>query len=448
MHIPLTPPKVEDLLHEAVKTDMLQRILEEGSGVMGDYLHWDKLRHLTTPEGLSHEQWWLGLKLARTSAYRPLALRAIDKSGFRYVLTDTLFEKLHQIDKAASGAIAAADEVTNPNTRDTYLFKSLVEESITSSQLEGASTTRAVAKDMIASGREPRNVSERMIWNNYQAMRFIREIRTEPLTPSIVIELQRILTDSTLRESDAVGRLRRYNEPINVQDVSGKILHVPPPADELNERLKAMCAFANEGDSKPFLHPVLRAIFLHFWLAYDHPFIDGNGRTARALFYWCMANRGFWLTEFISISRIIKEQPAQYAKSFLLTETDDNDATYFFESQLSVIERAIRNLHTYLKAKTKELYETEQLFNSAKKLNLSFNHRQMALLHHALKNPYHAYTVESHQRSHNISNQTSRNDLEKLNGLNTLDRKQQGKAFVFLAPPDLKLRITQLVDKP
>ena len=58
-----------------------------------------------------------------------------------------------------------------------------------------------------------------------------------------------------------------------------------------------------------FIHPVMRAITLHFWLAYDHPFCDGNGRTARALFYWSMLKQGYWLFEFISISSVINQAP-------------------------------------------------------------------------------------------------------------------------------------------
>ena len=60
-----------------------------------------------------------------------------------------------------------------------------------------------------------------------------------------------------------------------------------------------------------FIHPMIRSIILHFWLAYDHPFVDGNGRTARALFYWSMLRHGYWLFEFISISQIILKGPDQ-----------------------------------------------------------------------------------------------------------------------------------------
>src|ERR1700749_3941171 len=101
---------------------------------------------------------------------------------------------LHQIDRYAAGNIKGSDQVTNPATRDTYLFRSIVEEAITSSQLEGASTTRRIAKEMIQEGRAPRTRSERMILNNYEVMRFVRNFIGKPLTPAVVMEMQSILT--------------------------------------------------------------------------------------------------------------------------------------------------------------------------------------------------------------------------------------------------------------
>ena len=108
-----------------------------------------------------------------------------------------------------------------------------------------------------------------------------------------------------------------------------EIFHDPPPAEQLDERMAAMCDFANGKIPNHFIHPVVRAIILHFWLAYDHPFVDGNGRTARALFYWLMLRNNYWLFEFISISQIIRKAPIKYGRAFLYTETDDNDLTYF-----------------------------------------------------------------------------------------------------------------------
>src|SRR6185312_11691325 len=112
-----------------------------------------------------------------------------------YAIPSPALEMLHKIDLKSGGNIQASDQVTNPATRDTYLFKSIIEEAITSSQLEGASTTRRVAKAMIQEGRPPRDRSERMILNNYRGMLYVREFIEKPLTPAIVTELQRRLTE-------------------------------------------------------------------------------------------------------------------------------------------------------------------------------------------------------------------------------------------------------------
>ena len=112
--------------------------------------------------------------------------------------------------------------------------------------------------------------------------------------------------------------------------------------------MAAMCSFANDRSSPGFMHPAIQSIILHFWLAYDHPFVDGNGRTARALFYWSMLHYGYWLFEYVSISQTIVRGSVQYGEAFLHTETDDNDLTYFIVYHLDVINRSIAELHRFI----------------------------------------------------------------------------------------------------
>ena len=177
-----------------------------------------------------------------------------------------------------------------------------------------------------------------MILNNYRAMSDVREMRGRPLTAEAVLALHRAVTAETLADPDAAGRLQLPAEDrVEVCDVDGNVLHRPPPAEHLSERLREMVRFANaehgtNTDGGTFLHPVIRAIVLHFWLAYDHPFADGNGRTARALFYWAMLRQGYWIFEFLSISPFLKRTPEQYARAFLYAETDESDATYFIRA--------------------------------------------------------------------------------------------------------------------
>lgn len=449
MKRPQNPPTFSSLLSAEFhrQSDVLEIIrLAGGPAPGGKYRHWDTLRHLVPPEGLTSEQWWLGVKFARQSVYQELPLKDAHGTPFKYLLPGVALEMLQRIDRDASGSLEGTPNVAGSSTRDTYLFRSLIEEAITSSQLEGASTTRRVAKEMIQSGREPRNRSERMILNNYEAMRFVRGLLGQRLQPAHVLELQRILTADAIDDQTAAGRYRRPDEVIHVaDDVTGAPLHIPPPAVELPGRMEEMCAFAN-GDipAGEFVHPVIRAIALHFWLGHDHPFVDGNGRTARALFYWAMAGQGYWLCEFISISRILRKSRAQYSRAFLYSETDDNDLTYFLLNQMRVIRIAIDQFHEYLARKAEEIRETDRILRESKRLKTMLNHRQLALLNHAMKNPGAHYSIESHQRSHGTSYGTSRSDLLALADAGLLELRKSGRAFDFLAPPDLRERVGAL----
>jgi Fic family protein len=447
MHIPLTPPKYGELLDEIIENSpkKLNEIFSLGIAPdpRGTYYHWDKLRHLKSPpNGLNHREWWFGVKSARRSIYQQIPHK--DKDGIPFVFGEpkNMHRLLHEIDIHGGGELKASAQVANPNTRETYLINSLIEEAITSSQLEGAATTRKVAKEMLRQKRAPRDRSERMIVNNYFAMEHINDIANEDLTPSLILELQRILTVNTLENRNAEGNWRKTDDIYVGDERDATIIHVPPSYKEIPNRIESICSFANETNVKEFLHPVIRAIILHFLLAYDHPFEDGNGRTARALFYWSMRRQGYWTMEFVSISRILKNAPAQYTRSYLYTETDDNDVTYFILHQLRVILRAIEELLDYLRVKSEEHREFENLIRKSTSLQRALNHRQISILNRALKNPDAVFTVASHRGSHNVTYDTARTDLLKLVDYGLLEKTKSGRAFVFIPSANLgsKLR--------
>jgi hypothetical protein len=150
------------------------------------YFHWDELRHRSPPEGCTLEEWWLSLRFQRNSQARVLPLLDPQERAFSWFLTDPMLLCLHKIDMMAGGTVQMPAQVTNSSTRDQYLVSSLMEEAITSSQLEGAATTREVARDMLRSKSEPRNISERMILNNYLTMSELTNWRTQSLTPELV----------------------------------------------------------------------------------------------------------------------------------------------------------------------------------------------------------------------------------------------------------------------
>ena len=436
-------PTIEQLTARFTSDDLIAVFGQAGEdSERNRYLHWDKLRRLPLPAGLNHEQWWVKIKYARREVTRQLPLADKDGNLFGYTLPDQVHRSLHHVDQRGGGEVAMDEVVTSEREAGSrFLVNSLMEEAIRSSQLEGATTSRVVAKELLRSGREPRDRSELMIANNYRAIRLIKEMDDE-LTPASVLELHRVVTEGTLDDPSAAGRLQKPGEDrvaVFDRDEDQTPVHVPPPAEQLPERLEALCAFANEDDEDRFIHPVVRAILLHFWLAYDHPFEDGNGRTARLLFFWLMHTRGYWLAEYLPISRLIRKAPAQYERAFLETETDGGDTTYFLIHQLGVIEQAIDDLHDYLQRKIAEQRDAEARLAGFDGLN----GRQVALLGHAIRHPDHLYLYYGHAASHRVTHETARADLADLAERGLLVRRPGGRSHRYEPPADLPDRLKE-----
>ncbi len=445
MRMPQTPPSIDELFASST-LEQVTRLLSSNIGNLPKdrYLHWDKLRFMPPPEGHTHLEWWAAIKFRRASCRHELPL--VDKTGEPFSFSDSgdLYRQLHKIDRDAGGSIGVSPTaMINTDSRERYLMSSLIEEAITSSQLEGAVTTRRVAKEMLRSKRSPRDTGERMIVNNHLGLAFLRDIADQDLSASALLELQRILTEGTL-DPGAVGRFRLPTDDIQVVDQrDGTVIHVPPAADELEARMGRLLAFANARDDDQFIHPVVRAVLLHFMIGYDHPFVDGNGRTARALFYWSMARSGYWLTEFIPISTIIRKSPATYIRAYLFSELDDNDVSYFLDYNLRVISRGIHALHRYLERKTRESGELQKMLRGANSAHL-LNHRQVALLTHVLKHPDASYTIESHRRSHNVAYQTARTDLMGLAELGFVVSSKQRRRLIYRRADDFENRLDEM----
>jgi len=439
LRIPKKPPELLEALSkitenrraepEVLPIIFSQKIVDE----KGEYRHWDKMRHIPPPEGISSLEWWVGTRYARKSAAKSTPFT--DKFGneLSYCVTEMMEEDLHWIDVHAAGSVKS--EIDSGG--ETYIIKSLVEEAINSSQLEGASTTRHVAKEMIRKRREPVDLSERMILNNFKAMQFIKEIGDENLALAEVLMLHEVLTQETM-DVRHVGSFRDEADDVYVEDNEGEILHIPPAATELADRMTQILGYANGETEGGFTHPVIRAIILHFMIGYDHPFVDGNGRTARALFYWSMKKSGYWLIEYVSLSKAIKDAPVQYGQAYLLSESDDGDLTYFLINQLKMIRRSAEEYLAKLQQKIEETKEARRFLDASNRFKKKLNARQLALLKHAIRNPGHQYTIEEHKNSHGVSYEPARRDLVAMADLGLLHKTEQGRKFIFTAPEDMR----------
>lgn len=409
------------------------------------YYYWEDLRYrMPQDAGISAEELWAYLKIMRGVNTRNAPFTDKRRRPFTYWIPNSLYRALSEVDQWSGGLITSDQPVSMPS-RERYIINSLMDEAIASSQLEGASTEYRVAKEMLRTGRKPTDKNERMILNNWHAMQYIRDNQKKAFSIDKLCEIQAILTQGTLEHPEEAGKFRTRDD-IVVKYLE-RVVHEPPAFRDLEERMRALCDFANRDDEEDWTHPVVKGAMIHFWLAYDHPFTDGNGRTARALMYWYLLKRSYALFEYISISKHFVRAPGQYVRAYLYTETDDNDLTYFLIYNLRATRYALQDVRKYIESKHREVVAANNLLRSFKGLNA----RQKSLVYHAIQHGDGLYTIEAHKNTHGVGYETARRDMMRLVERGFLKKEREGKRLFVFVPSERmleRLRANQISHRP
>lgn len=369
-----------------------------------DFEYWDTVKYKKCPPECTPTDLWTYVKAARIKS----AITVWEKYGVSLSLTNNMQKKCHEIDMNWGGSWGA-DATIDSKTKEQYLVSSLMEEAIYSSMMEGASTTRKVAKEMLRKKVAPKDKSQQMIHNNYQTIQFIIAHKNEPLTEDLLLHVHRLMTENTMQSPEDAGRFRTNNDVVVENGITHETVHTPPSYEEIPQFIKDLCLFFNQNDDKQFIHPIIRGIIIHFMISYIHPFADGNGRTARAMFYWYMLRKGYWLTEYLSISRVIAKSKKSYEKAFLYAEADQMDIGYFVAYNLRVLEQSFQQLQNYIKRKQSEKNDALILMQIG-----DINERQAQIIKHFDTSPNAMLTIKDIQTKFMISPTTAKADVTGL----------------------------------
>lgn len=381
--------------------EQLQTLLDK---INDGYEYWDTVKYKKLTSGITDIDLWTYVKASRLN----LTIGVWQNPLLMLGLTNRMQRLCHEFDMNFGGSWGDSS-VIPAESRQQYLVSSLMEEAIYSSQMEGAATTRKVAKDMLRKKMSPRDKSQQMIVNNYQTINYIAEHKTDSLTPELLLHVHQLMTSNTLDSPDDSGRFRKNDDIVVENGITHETVHIPPTYTEIPSFVKSLCDFFNETHSKVFIHPIIRGIIIHFMIAYVHPFVDGNGRTARAMFYWYMLRQGYWLTEYMSISRVIAKSKKAYEKSFLYAEADMLDIGYFVNYNLGVLEKSFKQLQEYIKRKQLDKNSANKFFKLG-----NINERQAQILKMYYENPALILTVKDLQVKFLVTPTTAKNDLMLL----------------------------------
>lgn len=400
------PPKIEK---RAFSDALFGKTSEEINFLVDqinkEYDYWDKVKYKKPlPNGVTPEMLWSYVKASRLKQ----SVMIWDKYGIKLCVTSHIQRLCHEFDMLF-GSFWSSENDSQSAERKYYLASSLMEEAIYSSQMEGASTTRVVAKEMLRKNKSPQNKSQQMIVNNYNTIQYITQHRNDPLTEENLLHIHRLMTENTLDDPNNAGRFRTNDKVVVADVVANEIVYTPPTYKEIPEFLDAISYMFNEDNPRVFLHPIIKGIVIHFMLAYMHPFVDGNGRTARALFYWYMLKENYWLTEYMSISRVIAKSKKSYEKTFRYSENDENDIGYFVAYNLRALKISFQQLSDYIQRKQKEKKAANAFMASG-----NVNQRQALILQQFAKDPDLVLTVKEVQTRFSVASMTARKDLSEL----------------------------------
>ena len=433
--ITFSPDNLAVVLHMMQNEGYLMEYFRETDN-KGRYLYWDQFKWRVN-KNHDVKKAWLVTKWCRFTKRKPISLFDKNAEEFHYCIPDSLQAKFYKIAKLSGEGMSSSS-----NIKQKFLISSLMmEEAISSAQLEGASTTRVVAKKMLVEERKPRSEDEQMILNNYFLMREVKALIDAPLSIDLIRHFHKIATHKTTENSVIPGKFREDNDIVITDGVDGEILHQPPHYKEIEARLEKLCTFANtihSGENgNSFIDPIVKAIILHFMIGYEHPFADGNGRTARAIFYWFMLQNGFSFFEYLSISKLLKIAPVKYGMAYLYTEIDENDLTYFLYYQADIILRSMDELFLYLDEKSQEFEEVVDLLENSR-LSDDLNFIQKNIVKKAMKNPGRVFTVKEISNAYEVSDNTARKYLKKLAEYKLLAPLKEGRVVKYIALADIK----------
>ena len=389
---------------DVTKEDLIKLFIDR-------YLPREEIIH-RLPLSLPITSFWPELAAARRQLSIELPLNDKDGDPFWFVINKSIEA---QCDAVA--AFARRDHLLTGAVFETMADEAVLDEAVYSSMIEGAFTSRKEASLFIHGNKEPKNKSEQMVRNNYDALTYVLEHLEEPVTEDIIIQIARIVTRSA-----AEVPVNGYRESqVYVSRQNGPV-YTPPEASAVPGLMKQLIVFIQTSP----LHPVLKACIAHFYLVYVHPFGDGNGRTARALSFMMLIQSGYDFFRYFSISDIVVQERGKYYRSMRCVEEADGDMTYFIDFYSSMLTRSVEKMEKHLLLHVVADQKIEKLEKSG-----TLNERQLKGAKWLLKSGQEQVTVEAWKKKFKTAAETARRDLLTLCDCGLLSRSMEGKKAVF-----------------
>lgn len=195
-----------------------------------------------------------------------------------------------------------------------YGIKAAEEEIACSSAIESIDFNRESIRNILK-GYAPKDEMENRILGQKKGLEFISDINNK-ITEENLYKLYMLTVGEFLDEENKLKNGSFYRGD-SVFIVSDKLEHSGLDHKKIPEYMKSFIKFINEDNVEDDL---VKASVIHFYLAFVHPYFDGNGRMARLLHLWFLIQKGYKTTLFVPFSSFIQKNKSGYYSSFTLIE--------------------------------------------------------------------------------------------------------------------------------
>jgi Fic family protein len=367
------------------------------------YMYFDDLKKW--PTEFSKEKFWALVKSQRKFSSQPIVPVNFNDQNFRLSHVFAHQEVLHLID---SGKFAPTGNLTKKQLKE-FANKALISECIYSAAIEDDQIKPASAKKTLLEATPNKTKQDEFVKQTQKNLQSLYELKI--LSPVLLKNL--------------FGELRAEDDRF-VQSPSNKkmVCYIAPTTAVFEKQFDELIKFANNSTKHKFIHPVMKAIILHFWALILKPFANNNGIFARGLYYWYLQNNGYEGLALLPLSENIKGNLTGYSKAISAAAQDDNDFTYFASFIFEMLQTSANNFTQTTKGKSANVVATIIA-------KTGLNQRQGALLFDLAKFKYARTNFTSYMKENSITRKTAADDLKFLEKNGYLTAQKVGKNVFY-----------------
>jgi len=284
--------------------------------------------------------------------------------------------------------------------------EALILESHYSTHIEGTQITLSQARSILAGKnvKGTRKDDRKELVNYKKAMDFVAEYlgkKTE-ITEDLIKEIHKILVEDVRGGSLEPGKYRKVQNYV-VNSLTGEIIYTPPPPFEVPKLMKEFVFWLTQETD---ISPVLIAGISQYQFVDIHPFLDGNGRTARLLCTLILYQNGYDFKRLFSLSEYYDKNRRAYYDAIQYVRKNNMDMTQWLE----YFTEGLRSQLIEVMMKGEAAIKKEMIIEKAKRFNLNKRHQEILLYLIEEKR----ISVEKILQKYNFVRRTVQRDIAKL----------------------------------